>query len=299
MTASDFPDPLAAFSDRLAALAAAGAARTVAVHGRDGRRARSGLIWAEGLVVTAEEALERDDELSVTLPDGQRVAATLAGRDPGTDVALLRAETGPLPPLPAEGPAAAAAGHVVLALARGEHGAAAAFGTVTLAGGPWRSMRGGKLDRRIQLGLRLDPEGEGGPVLDHAGRLIGMAVPGPHRLVLAIPAETIARTVEVLRTRGRVARGYLGLAMQPVGLPGGKRGVIVVGLDPDGPGARGGVLLGDVLTGFNGAPVGSVRDLLAGLDPETVGRDARLDLVRAGAPMRLSVRIAERRGAAH
>ena len=298
------PDPLAAVSDRLAAIAAAGAARTVAVHGRDGR-ARSGLIWADGLVVTAEEALERDDELAATLPDERRVAAALAGRDPGTDVALLRVETGPsepLSPAPAEG---LAPGQVAVAIGRAAHGALAAVGAVSLVGGPWRSMRGGRLERRIRLGLRLEAEGEGGPVLDHAGRLIGMAVPGPRRQVLAIPAETIARVAEVLRTRGRVARGYMGLALQPVALPrgtdaagGGHRGLIVVGLDPDGPGARAGMLLGDVLTAWEGEPLASVRDMLARLDPESVGREVSLDLLRAGLPVRLKARIAERAAAA-
>jgi S1-C subfamily serine protease len=294
----DTLDPLAALSARLAGLAEAGAARTVAVHGRDGRP-RSGLLWAEDLVVTAEEALERDDAIVLVLPDGTRVGAELAGRDPGTDIALLRAPTGPVAPLPLAPAEAAAAGHLILALGRGEHGAFNAFGTIALAGPAWRSMRGGRLERRLELGLRLPPEAEGGPVLDHAGRLLGMAVPGVRKQVLGIPAATIARVVEVLRTKGRIARGYLGLAMQPVGLPGrrGARGVIVVGLDPDGPGAKGGVLLGDVVTGWNGAPVTSVRELLARLDPEMVGRDVALDLLRAGAPLRLTVRIAERAAA--
>lgn len=298
----DAPDPLADLSDRLALLAEAGAARTVAVHGRDGR-ARSGILWAEDLVVTAEEALERDDRIVLVLPDGSRVGAELAGRDPGTDIALLRAPTGAVAPLPPAPAGAAAAGHLVLALGRAEHGAFSSFGTLALAGGPWRSMRGGRLERRLQLGLRLEAEAEGGPVLDHAGRLLGMAVPGPRRQVLAIPAATLARVVEVLRTKGRIARGYLGLAMQPVGLPSGQAGrrgaraVIVVGLDPDGPGAKAGVLLGDVVTGWNGTPVGSVRELLDRLDPEMVGREVALDLLRAGAPLRLLVRIAERAAA--
>lgn len=291
-------DALSALSHSLAALTAAGAARTVAVHGRDGR-ARSGLIWAEDLVVTAEEALERDDGLVVTLPDDSAVAATLAGRDPGTDIALLRVPTGAVAPLAPASAADAMAGHLVLALGRGEHGAFSALGTIALAGGQWRSMRGGRLERRLQLGLRLATEAEGGPVLDHAGRLLGMAVPGPRRQVLAIPVETLSRVVEVLRTRGRIARGYLGLAMQPVGLPGGRgaRGVIIVGVDPDGPGAKAGVLLGDVVTGWNGAPIASVRELLARLDPEMVGRTVSLDLLRGGAPLRIAVRIAERAAA--
>lgn len=287
---ADRTAPLAALSEGLAALAAIGAARTVAVHGRDGR-CRSGLVWGTDLIVTAEEALERDDQLQVTLPDGAVVSAALAGRDPGTDVALLRAPTGPADPWP---PApAAAAGQLVLAMGREAQGAFSALGTLALAGGPWRSMRGGRLDRRLRLALRLEPEAEGGPVLDPAGRLLGMAVPGPRRQVLAIPVETIARIVQALCTGGRIARGYLGLAMQPVALPGG-RGVIVVGLDPDGPGARAGMVLGDVVTGWQGTAIASVRDLLAHLDPETVGQAVTLDVLRAGEPRRIAVTIGER-----
>ncbi|TDG05592.1 serine protease [Paracraurococcus ruber] len=295
MTDPFSPDPLAAFSDRLAALVAGAADRTVAVHGRDGR-ARSGLLWAEGLVVTAEEALEHDDELAVTLPDGRTVPAQLAGRDPGTDVALLKAETGGFVPLAPAPPALLAPGHLVLAVGRGEDGAVAAHGIASLVGGPWRSMRGGRLDRRIQLGLRLDPCAEGGTVLDHAGRLIGMAVPGPKRRALAIPAETIARSVEQLRTRGRVARGYLGLAMQPV-QAGEVRGLIVVGVDPRSPAGQAGVLLGDVLVSWDGRPLGTVREMLARLDPDSVGTTVTLELIRAGRPHRVPVRIAERAAA--
>lgn len=287
---------MAAHSDALAALAAEGAARAAAVHGRDGR-GRSAILWAEGLVVTAEEALERDDDLALTLPDGRRVAATLAGRDPGTDIALLLAETGPVAPLPLAPPEGLACGHLLLALGRGEHGPVVGIGHAAVAGGPWRSMRGGRLERRLELGLRLAPEAEGGPVLDHAGRLVGMAVPGPRRRALAIPAETIARVVAVLRKRGRVARGYVGVALQPIGLPEGRRGLIVVGVDRDGPAARAGLLLGDILLAWNGAPLGTVRDMLARLDPEAVGQQAALDLLRAGAPLRLTLRIGERAAA--
>ena len=299
----DPSDPLAALSTRLAALAEAGAARTVAVHGRDGRP-RSGLLWAEDLVVTAEEALERDDAIVLVLPDGTRVGAELAGRDPGTDIALLRAPTGPVDPLPLATAEAAAAGHLVLALGRGEHGAFNAVGSIALAGPAWRSMRGGKLERRLELGLRLAPEAEGGPVLDHAGRLLGMAVP--------------ARASRCWRSRPRPSPAWSRCCAPRGASPGaisawrcnrwgcqgecrggrrGARAVIVVGLDPDGPGAKAGVLLGDVVTGWNGAPVTSVRELLARLDPEMVGREVALDLLRAGASLRLTVRIAERAAA--
>ena len=287
--------PLAAFSDQFAGLAARAAARTVAVHGRDGRT-RSGLLWDEGLVVTAEEALERDDELALTLPDGERVPATLAGRDPGTDVALLRAATGPVPPLDHAPPGALLPGHVLVAVGRAEHGPLVAFGIAAGIGGPWRSMRGGRLERRIQLGLRLDPAAEGGAVLDHAGRLLGMAVPGPRRRALAIPVETIARAVATLATHGRVARGYLGLALQPV-QAGALRGLIVVGIDPRSPAGQAGVLIGDVLAAWDGAPLASVREMLARLDPDSVGAEVTLDLIRGGQAIRLAVRIGERAAA--
>lgn len=291
------PDPFAALSDRLAALTARAAARTVAVHGRDGR-ARSGLLWSEGLVVTAEEALERDDELALTLPDGRRVPATLAGRDPGTDVALLRADTGPVPDITAAPTTGIAPGHLVLAVGRGEDGPVVAQAIVAQLGGPWRSLRGGRLERRIQLGLRLDAVLEGGTVLDHHGQLLGMAVPGPRRRALAIPVETIHRVVEVLAADGRIARGYLGLALQPVrleGVPG--RGLIAVGVDPQSPAGQAGVLLGDVLIGWDGAPLASVREMLARLDPESVGQQVVLDLVRAGQKVQLRVTIRARAAA--
>ncbi|MBX9701073.1 MAG: serine protease, partial [Acetobacteraceae bacterium] len=130
---TDASSPLATLSAQLAALAEAGAARTVAVHGRDGRP-RSGILWAQDLVVTAEEPLERDDAIVLVLPDGTKVAAELAGRDPGTDIALLRAPTGPVAPLPLAPAAEARAGHLILALAGGEHGPRNALGSVALAG---------------------------------------------------------------------------------------------------------------------------------------------------------------------
>jgi len=285
-------DPLAALSGHLAELAAMAAARTVTVHGRDGRTV-SGILWDEGLIVTAEEPLERDDELGVTLPDGARVTATLAGRDPGTDVALLRAPTGAVTAMAVAPAAALSPGHLVLATGRVAEGPIAGLGMVALIGGPWRSLRGGKLERRIRLAIKAAPEVEGGPVLDHAGRLVGMAVAGPRRQVLAIPAETIERVVGLLCTHGRIARGYLGLATQPIA-QGATRGLIVVGVDAEGPAGRAGILLGDVVAAIDGVTVCSVREMLARLDPETVGRDVPVDLIRAGARQRLTVRIGER-----
>ncbi len=285
-------NPLAALSDQLAALSAAGAARAVSVQGREGR-GFSGILWQQGLVVTAAEPLERDDDISVILPDGRRVPATLAGRDAGTDVALLKLETGPLAPLELAPPDSLALGRLALAVGRGEEGPIAAMGVAAFVGGAWRSMRGGALDRRLVFDLRLSALAEGGLLLDDQGRLIGMAVFGPRRRPLAIPAETIARVVEVLRLRGRVTRGYLGLAMQPV-RAGGARGLIVLGVDPGSPAAQAGVLLGDVLLAMDGQPLGSVREMLGRLDPGSVGQALSLRLLRGGQPLDLALVVGER-----
>jgi S1-C subfamily serine protease len=271
------------------------------VHGRDGR-ASSGILWRPGLVVTAAETLEREEDIGLALPDGRRVAAALAGRDAATDIALLRADEaggdgGLAAPEANDGAEEALRpGHLLLALGLGEDGPIAALGIAAVVGGPWRSQRGGRIDRRIRLDLALHPAAEGGAVIDHAGRLLGMAVLGPRRRALVIPATTIARAVASLAARGRFARGYLGLAMQAVRVGGARHGLIVVGIDPRGPAEQAGLVLGDVILAWDGAPLGGggVREVLERLDPDSVGRRVALDLLRGGAPARAEVTIGER-----
>jgi S1-C subfamily serine protease len=283
------------------------AARSVvAVHGRD-RLGASGVVWRDGVVVAASDAVERDEDLAVTLPDGRRVVASLAGRDPTTDVAVLRIE-GMEGAAPADTGDAAALrpGHFVFAVGRRSDEAAAvvaSFGIVATSAGPWRSMRGGSIDRLIRLDLRLDPMAEGGALVDAAGKTMGVVVPGPRRRVLAIPASTIDRVADQLLAKGRIPRAYVGLGMQPVRLdanvahslsPPRRTGVIVVSVDPDGPAGRAGVMLGDLLTEWAGSPVTDVRDVMERLGPESVGTTVELGLIRAGLPTRVSVTIAER-----
>jgi S1-C subfamily serine protease len=286
------------------------AARSVvAVHGRD-RLGASGVLWRDGVVVAASDAVERDDNLAVTLPDGRRLPATLAGRDPTTDIAVLRIESTQSVTIAEAGDASALrSGHFVFAVGRrADEGAAvvASFGIVATSAGPWRSMRGGAIDRLIRLDLRLDPIVEGGALSDAAGKLMGIVVPGPRRRVLAIPATTIDRVADQLLAKGRIPRGYVGLGMQRVLLdaklaqslsPPRRTGVIVVSVDPDGPAGRAGVLLGDLLTAWEGAPLADVRDVMERLGPESVGTTVELSLIRAGAPTRASVAIAERHAA--
>jgi S1-C subfamily serine protease len=294
------PFSLAAFSDQLAGLVEHAARSVVAVHG-GGRWPTSGIHWRPGVVVTAEEALERDEDITVTLPDGRSVAATLAGRDPTTDVAVLR--------FPPDGLAAAElgdagtlrAGNLAFAVGRSEAGPVAALGAVAIAGSAWQSQRGGTIDRLIRLDLTLSRYGEGGALVDAAGRVVGMTVPGPRRRVLAIPASTIDRVTDLLLAKGRIPRGYLGAGLQTVttgrrraAVEGSARGVIAIGIDPDGPGARAGMVVGDIITGWAGEPVESVRDLLRRLGPDSVGQTVELQILRGGAASALKVTIGER-----
>jgi len=283
------------------------AARSVvAVHARD-RLGASGVLWRDGVVVAASDAVERDEDLAVTLPDGQRLTAALAGRDPTTDVAVLRVESMQGVTVTETGdPAALRPGHFVLAVGRrSDEGAAvvASLGIVATSAGPWRSMRGGAIDRLIRLDLRLDPTAEGGALVDAAGKTMGIVVPGPRRRVLAIPATTIDRVADQLLAKGRIPRGYVGLGMQRVRLdaklaqslsPPRRTGVIVLSVDSDGPAARAGLMLGDVLTTWGGSPVADVRDIMERLGPESVGTAVELGVIRAGTPTRASVAIVER-----
>ena len=295
-------DALAALSDRLAGIVGEAAPSIVAIEGRR-RFTSSGFIWRAGVVVTADEALDADDDIAVRLPDSRRVTATLAGRDPSTDIAVLRIDEKGIAPVRLNASDTPLPGHLAIAVGRRPEGTIANLGIVSVAGGPWRSMRGGQLDRFIRLDLRLDPRAEGGPVLDTAGGVIGMAVLGPRRSVLAIPAATIERVADQLLAKGRIARGYLGLGLQPVRLDQAlatslslpePRGIIVVSVDPNGPGARAGILLGDVVAKWSGEPVRSVRDIFRRLGPETVGQNVELTIVRAGQATTASVSIGER-----
>jgi len=294
-------NPIAAWSDRTAQIVELAASSILAVHG-GGRWPSSGIHWRSGVIVTAEERLEGDDNIKVTLPGGRLVEASLAGRDPTTDVAVLRFQPDGLP-IAAIADASLRPGHVVLAVGNYEGGPLAALGIIAIAGGAWHSVRGGTIDSLIRLDLALSPAAEGGAIIDMQGRVVGMAVLGPRRRALAIPGSTINRAVDQLLARGHVFRGYLGASLQPVKREpasngsqslGSGRGVLVVSLDPDGPSARAGMLVGDIVTTWDGRPIDRVREIMRLLGPESVGRTVDLSLIRGGVPAALKVVIGER-----
>jgi S1-C subfamily serine protease len=301
-TSSSTTSYLSAISSQITDLCDGIAPRLVAIHG-SGRRSSTGIIWRPGLVATADEALEADQDVLITRPDGSQVSASLIGRDPSTDMALLRTEELSITDVPFADTSGLRVGQLVLAAGRQIEGVCAALGIVALAGGPWRSLRGGQIDRRLHLDLKLDAQSEGGAALDISGQIIGMTALGPRGRVLVIPSETIERVAQQLLNHGRIARGYLGLGLQPVrinqniadaaGLAEPK-GLIVISVDPKGPGQRAGIKQGDILIRWDAAPLHSVRRVHTLLGPESVGQTIPLGMLRAGKQVSLTVEIAER-----
>jgi S1-C subfamily serine protease len=278
---------LLALSNAIAALTAETASRVIAVRNPNGATV-SGFIWRTGLAVTAHEALEADDDVEILTATGS-VTATIAGRDPSTDVALLKFDTGEF----ADWTAAAtpAAGSLVVLVGRTEDSVLSSLASLTETGPAWRSMRGGEIDARLTLGIRLSSRAEGGAVVAPDGSLIGMAVNGARRRTLAIPATTIARAVATLSEKGYVPRGWLGISLHPVGQGGG---AIIVGLEPESPAAKGGFLVGDIITTWSDQPVGSVGEVAEHLVGGTVGQTAKLGVLRGGNALELDVTIGER-----
>jgi S1-C subfamily serine protease len=193
---------LVALSDATAQLVERAAGSIASVRG-GGRWHSSGIHWRSGIIVTAEEVLERDENIELTLPGGRLVEASLVGRDPTTDVAVLRFQPDGLPTA-ATAKAPLRAGEAIFAIGNHDGTALAAFGIVASASGAWRSSRGGTIDEFLRLDLRLSPTGEGGALIDAQGRVLGMTVLGPRRRPLAIPTSTIERAVDQLLARGHV-----------------------------------------------------------------------------------------------
>lgn len=298
---SESASSFVACSELTAALVDLTAPSLVSVHGGN-RRSSSGIHWQPGVVVTAEETLELDDGIKLTLPGGRQVEATLAGRDPTTDVAVLRFQAEGLP-VAKTAHGSPRTGQIIMSVGAYEGAPLAALGIIAFAGGAWRSARGGTIDTLIRLDVALSPIAEGAALVDMQGLVIGMTVLGPRRQALAIPATTIARSVEQLLARGHVFRGYLGARLQPARHGNASKesqsassgyGVLVASVDPDGPSAGAGILVGDIVTTWNATPIARVREIMRLLGPESIGSTVDLGLIRGGAPTTCKVVIGER-----
>lgn len=280
---------------------------STAVVAIDARRhsSSSGVCWRDGVVVTAAHTLRRTEDISVILPSGKAIAATLAGADPSTDLAALKIDSVDISAPPFGDTAQLKVGHVVLAVGRGaQRGLNASLGIVGVSSGAWRTWQGGLIDQFIGLDLDLHPGAAGGPLADTNGNVLGINTLGlSRRIALTIPASTVNRVVGKLLEKGHIGRGYLGLGLRPIELPEDLKrtlqpsvdsGLIVVSVEPDGPGGKAGVLFGDVIVALGGAAVGNLRDLQAFLEPESVGKAIPVSIIRGGKPIEVNMTIGER-----
>ena len=290
---------LAGLSNDLAEAVARVSRSVVAIHARR-RIPSSGIVWRSGVVVAANHTISRDENISVTLPDGSTAEATLAGRDPATDVAVLRMESA-TPPAERAADANLQVGRMVLAVGRPGPEVTASLGIVSAVGGEWRTWQGGRIDRFVRLDLSVYDGFSGSPLVEADGKVLGMNTSGLTRaMALALPAATVERVADELVKKGRIARGYFGLAVQPVRLPSGMRqqaggvGLVIVNLEPGGPAERAGLLLGDIITGLEGRSVADPTDLVALLGSEAIGKPVNLEILRAGEARSVAVEIGER-----
>ena len=257
------------------------------------RMQASGFVWRSGRIVTSDEGLAEEGEVRLSLAGGETVAAQVVGRDPSTAVALLKVDRSDLRPV-AMAATIPPAGALAVAVGAEVGAPTAALGLVSLSRGPWQSMRGGEIDARIELDARLRRAAAGGLALNAAGQAFGMTVFGPRRRVLVIPAVTLGRVATRLESHGRIARGYLGLGLQPVTVEGGGSGVIVMSVDPKGPGAAAEIHQGDVVVTWDGKPIGGLQPLLRSLGPDSVGKLLVLELRRGGQMRQTNLQIGER-----
>ncbi len=303
-TSADEMTPLARLSTDLARAVDHAAAAVVTVHARH-RLPSTGVLWRAGIVVTADHTVERDDEITVTLPDGQTLPATLAGRDPTTDLAVLRVEGANIAPAALNTNDDLKVGQLVLALGRpGRDEFSASFGVISAASGAWRTMRGGQVDRFIRPDLTLYPGYSGGPLVDAAGQIVGINTSQLTRSGnVTIPVSTVNTILDQLLAKGRISRGYLGLAMQPVRLPEHVRtalgleqefGLIAVEVAQDGPAAQGGLYIGDILLSLADQPVTSTDAIQSLLTPDKIGTPLVVQILRAGALTTLTFTVGER-----
>jgi S1-C subfamily serine protease len=299
---TDQADLLTQFSNALATRAEAAKSAIVAVRLRHERHI-TGMVWRPDVVVASEQSLPRKDDFELVAAGGSVLAAKIAGRDPATNIAVLRL-AGPIA-APSIAAGDAKTGAVALAIgADGTGGASARLGLVNLAGAEWHSSRGGLIDRRIVLDLRLAQREEGGPVFDAAGSCLGMSTFGPRGQVIAIPTATIERIVPQLLKDGRVARGWLGVALQAVAVPdalresaGQSSGLMVMSVVESGPAAQAGILAGDIILSVDGTSTHRFRRLARLFGSDSIGRKADLRLIRSGAVITVQATIAERQAA--
>jgi len=295
------PNTLVQFSTELAdAVESAGKSVITVLEG--GREGVSGTVWRDGIAITAEHTIRGLDEVTVLLPSGTKTKAQVTGRDHGTDIAILQVPG--VPAIAIADESQSRVGDIILAVGRREaEGVSATYGMLSAISGPWRTWQGARVDRWLRLDLNPFTGFSGGPIVNVRGEAVGMATSGPRRSAIVIPASTVNRVVDQLVQRGHIARGFLGVGMQPVAFPEGARqslgldsdrGLLVVAVAPGSPAEKGGILLGDIIIAAQGSPIANMQSLQPFLDSENVGKPIAFDVVRGGQRITLSIAIGEK-----
>ena len=288
-------------SNAMAGLVEAAGPSIVRVEAR-GRVPASGVVWSsDGIIVTAHHIVERDDNIKIGLADGNTVNATLIGRDPNTDLAVLKAEASGLTPAIWVDAKDLRVGHLMLALGRPGKTVQATLGIVSALGGAWRTPAGGDIDHYLQTDVVMYPGFSGGPLLDASGRVAGINSSALMRGVsMTVPAATVKKAVETILAHGRMPRGYLGVGIQPVRLPDAlqpqlsqETGLMLMSVEANSPAAQGGLLQGDVLVTLDGQAVRHVDELQTLLSSDRAGKPIPVRIVRGGQVHDLTVTIGQ------
>ncbi len=296
-------NPFSEFSEGLSAAVEKGGASTTLVDARK-RYPASGIVYSEDLILTADHVVTREENIKVLLPAGRTLNATIAGRDPGSDLALLRLSEKAL--TPAKTSDHVKVGQLVLALGRpNSEGMQASWGIVTSINGPTRTFRGGLLDEYIRTETTPYPGFSGGPLINTEGEVLGLNTSGlTHGSSLTIPVKVAWRVADALAKHGTVKRGYLGVRTQPVEIPEAARkalgreqsqGLLVSWLEEGGPAEKSGLLVGDILVAVGGQPVSDPDDLFSALSSDMVGKATSVEILRGGRPETIQVTVGERK----
>lgn len=266
----------------------------------------SGVCWRNDVIVTAAHTISRTENISVILASGQTVIANFVGADRTTDLAVLKIDSAELSPPLFGDTVHLKVGNIVLALGRGaQKGLNATLGIIGVLSGAWHTWRGGLIDQFIGLDLVLHQAATGGPLIDSRGQVLGINTSGLSRTtVLTVPVSTVNRVVAQLLEKGHMVRGYLGLGMHPIPLPqdlksalnlSADSGLIIVSVEAEGPGSKAGILFGDVIVALQGKAVSSLRDLQSFLQPEFVGKEIPVSVIRGGNSVEVTIRVGERK----
>ena len=294
---------LVELSDALADAAEKAGKATVLVNARR-RMPASGIAYAADLILTADHIVEREEDIKVVLGDGTEISAKVAGRDAGSDLAVLKLERAAAP-LAEVTKSPARLGQIALVLGRpSPAGIEASLGTVSAIGGPIRTGRGGMLERYIRTDSISYPGFSGGPLVAADGTVLGVNTSGlANGAAITIPAEIAWKIAETLVRHGRVKRGYLGIRSQTVEIPSASQkalkreqgtGLLIVGVEDDSPASKGGFIVGDILVAVAGVPVLHHDELFTRLTGDVVGKSTPIEILRGGQPQTLNVNIGER-----